>query len=116
MNINNIGLILLNSINKNTTENKKIFLNDIKKYKDEKEKEQNKLLEDISYYIANYENKREENKTLYNEYIQRRFSLYNKWMETKKKLDLDNLFKLQKPPYNDVLDIYTKKRPKTNLK
>ena len=115
-NINNIGLLLLNSINKNTPENKNTFMKNIKNYKDNKEKEHNQLLQDISYYTANYESKRDVNNSLYEEYLNKRFPLYKKWMNSKKKIDLDNLFKLQKPKYNDIPDIYTKIKPRTLLK
>ena len=116
MNINNIGLFLLNSINKNNTDNKNNFLKVVKKYKEKKEDEQNKLLEDISYYRSNYESKRDQNNTLYDEYLQKRFGLYKKWHDSKKKIDLDNIFKLNRPPFYDVPEIYTKNRPRTKLK
>lgn len=115
-NINNIALLLLDSINKNSLENKTTFMKNIKIYKEKKEKEHNQLLEDINYYTAKYENKRNENNTLYEEYLNKRFPLYKKWLNSKKKVDLDNLFKLQKPNFNDIPDIYTKIKPRTLLK
>jgi hypothetical protein len=39
-----------------------------------------------------------------------------KWKKSKNVLDLDNLVKLDRPPFEDIPDIYTKKRPKTKLK
>ncbi len=115
-NINNIALSLLDSINKNTPENKTTFMRNIKTYKDIKEMEHNQMLEDINYYTTKYENKRNENNTLYEEYLNKRFPLYKKWLDSKKKVDLDNLFKLKKPEFNNVPDIYTKIKPKTLLK
>lgn len=116
MDINNIGLLLINSINKNNPENKNKFIKVIKNYNDIKEEKHNQLLEDISYYISKYENKRDQNKTLYEEYIQKRFNLYKKWKDSKNKVNLENLFKLKQPNYDDIPDIYTKTRPKNKLK
>ena len=62
MTINDIGLLLIKSINNNNAENKLKFLKTSKIYKDKKEENYNKTLEDISYYIATYENKRNLNK------------------------------------------------------
>ena len=116
MTINDIGFLLLKSMNNNSPENKVKFLKVSKVFKDKKEEDYNKTLEDISHYIATYENKRSLNTSLYDEYISRRFSLYMKWKKSKNVLDLDNLVKLDRPPFEDIPDIYTKKRPKTKLK
>ena len=116
MTINAIGLLLIKSINNNSSENKAMFLKTTKKYNDKKEDDYNKNLEDISYYISTYENKRNNYKKIYDEYLSKRFNLYMKWKKSKNVLDLDNLMKLSRPPYEEVPDIYTKKRPKTNLR
>jgi len=116
MTINDIGFLLLKSMNNNSPENKVKFLKISKVFKDKNEEDYNKTLEDISNYIATYENKRNQNRTLYDEYLTKRFNLYMKWKKSKNVLDLDNLVKLDRPPYEDIPDIYTKKRPKTKLK
>jgi len=114
--INKIGLLITKSINKNNSENKMKLLKIIEDYKNKKEDIHNKTIEDISYYLATYENKRNENRNLYNEYLERRFVLYKKWYNSKNKLDLDNLFKLEKPNFEEIPEIYTKKRPNSYLK
>ncbi len=116
MTINDIGFLLLKSMNNNSPENKVKFLKISKVFKDKNEEDYNKTLEDISNYIATYENKRNQNRTLYDEYLTKRFNLYMKWKKSKNVLDLDNLVKLDRPPYDDIPDIYTKKKPKTKLK
>ena len=116
MTINDIGFLLLKSMNNNSPENKVKFLKVSKVFKDKNEEDYNKTLEDISNYIATYENKRNQNRTLYDEYLTKRFNLYMKWKKSKNVLDLDNLVKLDRPPFEDIPDIYTKKRPKTKLK
>lgn len=116
MTINDIGFLLLKSMNNNSPENKVKFLKTVKIYKDKKEEDYNKTLEDISNYIATYENKRSQNKNLYDEYLSNRFNLYMKWKKSKNVLDLDNLLKYDRPPYEEIPDIYTKKKPKTKLK
>jgi len=116
MTINDIGFLLLKSMNNNSPDNKVKFLKISKVFKDKNEEDYNKTLEDISNYIATYENKRNQNRTLYDEYLSKRFNLYMKWKKSKNVLDLDNLVKLDRPPYEDIPDIYTKKRPKTKLK
>jgi hypothetical protein len=116
MTINDIGLLLIKSINNNSSENKTTFLKTTKVYKDKNEEDYNKNLEDISYYISKYENKRNEYRNLYDEYLSKRFNLYMKWKKSKNVLDLDNLIKLNRPHYEEVPDIYTKKRPKINLR
>jgi len=117
MNINKIGLSLLNCIRINNDVNKNIFLNkDIKDLREYNEKKHNKYLEDISFYISNYENKRNENTTIYEEYLNRRFGLYKQWLDNK---NIDNLHKLvnfPRPELNDVPDIYTKQRIVSSLK
>ena len=72
MNLNDFGLSLLDCINKNNVENKKKFMKNINEYKDKNEMLHNQYLEDISYYISNYENKRIENQNLYDEYLNKR--------------------------------------------
>jgi len=116
MTINDIGFLLLKSMNNNIPENRMKFLKKTKVFKDKKEEEYNKNLEDISHYLATYENKRNQYRTLYDEYLSKRFALYSKWKKSKNVLDLDNLLKLERPPYEEIPDIYTKKRPVTKLK
>lgn len=115
MNINNIGILLLNSINRNNSENKFKFIKEVDNYNKKKNDDNDKLAEDLNYYTANYENKRDENNSLYNEYIQKRFALYKNYIDSKRKIDLDNLFKLKTPVYNNIPDIYTKKQPRVFL-
>lgn len=116
MNINNIGVLLINSINKNSPENKTKFLKEVKSYNTDKANEAAKIASDLNFYVTNYENKRDSTNSLYTEYIQRRFELYKKWIDSKKKVDLENLFKLKQPEFNIIPDIYTKKRPRVFFK
>lgn len=116
MTINDIGYLLIKSINNNSSENKAKFLRKTQVFKDKKEENYNITLEDISHYITTYENKRMQFKTLYDEYLSKRFDLYMKWKKSKNVLDLDNLIKLERPPFEEIPDIYTKKRPMTKLK
>jgi hypothetical protein len=114
--INDIGLQLLKSINKNDSDNKKIFILKLNEYNKNKKKDEDKFAEDFKFYLDNYENKRKMNDTLYGEYLQKRFPLYKKWLESKKKPDLENLFKLKNINYVPVPDIYTKTKPNSLLK
>jgi len=116
MNINNIGILLINSINKNSPENKTKFLKEVNSFNATKSKEAAKLMSDLNYYVTNYENKRDSSNSLYTEYIQKRFALYKKWIDSKKKVDLENLFKLKQPEFNVIPEIYTKKRPQVFFK
>jgi hypothetical protein len=116
MELNKIGLLLINSIHKNNTENKNNFFKSTKNFKDRQEMAHNKYLEDISYYISHYEKKRNENKNLYDEYLAKRFILYKNWKDSKQINDLNKLLKLDMPKFEEVPDIYTKKRPKSLLK
>ena len=77
MELNNIGFLLINSINKNNDVNKRNLMKNIKDYNDNQENKYNNNLEDISYYLSTYENKRNENRYLYDEYVQKRLILYN---------------------------------------
>jgi len=116
ININDIAFQLLKSINKNDSDNKKIFISKLNEYNKNKKKENDKLIEDFNYYIENYENKRKMNDTIYGEYLQKRFPLYKKWLESRKKPDLENLFKLKTINYVPISEIYTKTRPRILLK
>lgn len=114
--LNIIGLLLINSLNKNNAENKKTLITYINKYNEEKEKKINDNIEENTYYLVNYDNIREKNKLLYNEYLQKRLDLYNEWKENKTNNNLIKLLNLNKPIIEEIPDIYTKKRLKTLLK
>ncbi len=116
MNLNDFGLSLLDCVNKNNVENKKKFMKNINEYKDKNEKLHNQYLEDISFYISNYENKRIENQNLYDEYLNRRFFLYKQWMENKSIGNLQKLLAFPRPELTEVPEIYTKKRIISKLK
>ncbi len=116
MEINKIGLFLIDSINKNNNENKNKFMKIIKNFKDNQEIKHNENLEDLSYYLANYENKRNENKSLYDEYIHKRFLLYNQWINRRNNSNLIKLLNFPKLELEEVPEIYTKKRFKNMLK
>ena len=72
--------------------------------------------DNISYYLSTYENKRNENRYLYDEYVQKRLILYNKWNTTKNNTDLIKLLYFSKLNLEEIPEIYTKKRYKTMLK
>jgi len=114
--LNNFGLLLLDSIYKNNSENKKNFMKNINEYNDKNEKLHNQYLNDISFYISNYENKRIENQNLYDEYLNKRFSLYKQWIDNKSIGNLQKLLAFPRPELIEVPEIYTKKRIISNLK
>lgn len=114
--LNSFGLLLLNSINRNNGENKRSFINYVNKYKDDKEKINNSNLEDMTSYLANYDNKREQNNSIYDEYLQKRFHLYNQWRDNKTNTNLIKLLYFNKPVLEEVPDVYTKTRFKSLLK
>jgi len=116
MNVNKIGLLLINCINNNNNVNKNIFIKNINEYRDYKETLHNKYLDDLSYYISNYENKRIKNNNLYNEYLQKRFNLYKQWLDNKNIGNLHNLISLERPELEEIPNIYTKKRLLSKLK
>jgi hypothetical protein len=116
MNFNKFGLSLLDCVNNNNGENKKIFMKNINEYRDKKEELHNQYLEDISYYISNYENKRIENQNLYQDYLNRRFLLYKQWKDNKTIGNLQQLISFPRPELNEVPEIYTKKRIISKLK
>lgn len=116
MNLNGFGLLLLDCVNKNNAENKKMFMKNINEYKDKKENLHNQYLEDISYYISNYENKRVENQNLYDEYLNKRFFLYKQWMDNKTIGNLQKLLAFPRPELTEIPEIYTKKRIISKLK
>lgn len=116
MNSNNIGLLLLDCVNKNNMENKKMFIKKVDEYRNKKEDLHNQYLEDISYYISNYENKRIENDNIYQEYLQKRFILYKQWMDNKTIGNLQKLLAFPRPEIKEIPEIYTKKRTISKLK
>jgi hypothetical protein len=116
MKINDIGLLLIMAINNNILLNKNKLILSIENYnKSEKEKENNEIKKKEFYQIT-YEQKREEDKIIYNEYINNRLLLYNKWQKTRNIEDLENLINYKLPPLNLVNDIYTSDLKKSKLK
>jgi len=116
MRLNDFGLLLTSAID-NTNPNAKkelISLSDkenrLKIFKEEKENKR------IEYYKNTFENKRENDKKLYEEYLEHRKILYNKWRETKGIGDLQELITYKLPEISDIPEIYTSDIKKSKLK
>ena len=104
----NFGLLLTNTMNdKNIVDAKRRFLTKINKYKQDKEKEQDDILEKINYYNNRFQKKRDMNDETYINYIQSFTQLKDNWIKSNKENDLEKLKNLKKPDLINVEDIYT---------
>ena len=104
----NFGLLLTNTMNdKNIVDAKRRFLTKLNKYKQDKEKEQDDILEKINYYNNRFQKKRDMNDETYINYIQSFTQLKDNWIKSNKENDLEKLKNLKKPDLINVEDIYT---------
>lgn len=104
----NFGILLTKTINdKNIIDSKRIFITKINKYKENKDKEEDDILEKINYYNNYYQKKRENNDETYMNYIQSFTELKDNWIKSNKENDLERLKNLKKPDLIYVEDIYT---------
>jgi hypothetical protein len=116
MKLNDFGILLTSAINNTNPNAKKEILINSEKYRiilNEYQKKEN-IKKD--FYINNYENIREQNRIIYDEYIINREILYNKWKETKGIADLENLIIYKFPDMQIIDEIYTKEIKKSKLK
>lgn len=116
MRLNDLGLLLITAIHNNAQKNKDIFLTNVEKHKKNVINNNDIILKKQNFYLVNYEQKRNENNTLYEEYIHNRLLLLNKWKNTNKIQDLQLLVNYQKPIFHDIDDIYTYDIIKSKLK
>lgn len=116
MKLNELGLLLIIAIHNNAQKNKDILLTNVEKYKKNVANNNDLILRKKNFYLVNYEQKRNENNMLYDEYIHNRLLLLNKWKNTNKIQDLQFLVNYQKPDFHDVDDIYTYNIIKSKLK
>jgi hypothetical protein len=116
MKLNNLGLLLIAAIHNNTQKNKDALISSAEKHKKNIANNNDLILKRKEFYLKNYEQKRNENNTLYEEYIHNRLQLLNKWKNTNKIQDLQLLVNYQKPIFHDVDDIYTYNIIKSKLK
>jgi hypothetical protein len=116
MKLNDFGILLTSAINNTNPNAKKEILINSEKHRITLNEYQKKENIKKDFYINNYENIREQNRTIYDEYIANREILYNKWKETKKIVDLENLIAYKLPDMQLIDEIYTKDIKKTNLK
>jgi len=107
MKLNELGLLLIIALHNNAEKNKDILLANVEKHKKNVANNNDLILRKKNFYLVNYEQKRNENDTLYDEYIHNRLLLSNKWKNTNKIQDLQLLVNYQKPVFHDVDDIYT---------
>jgi len=114
--INNLGLLLINTINNNTPTNKNKLFIGITNYKKDLQKKQDFIKKQKDNYINNYEQKRNEDKINYDEYLHNRNLLFNKWKKTKNPIDLQTLLSYKLPELYNVDNIYTYDIKKSNLK
>ena len=85
-----LGLLLTSTINdKNIIDAKKKFINTIKKYKDEKDKEHDDISDKIIFYNNNFQKKRDINDEIYMNYINTFTDLKDNWIKSKKENDLE---------------------------
>lgn len=104
----NFGILLTKTINDNNIiDSKKNFIKKINKYKQDKEKEQDDILEKINYYNNRFQKKRDMNDETYMNYIQSFRQLKDNWIKSNKENDLEKLKNLKKPDLINVEDIYT---------
>jgi hypothetical protein len=104
----NFGLLLTSTINdKNSIDSKRNFLKKLDKYKEEKIKENDELIEKKNSYNLNYQKKREYNDELYINYLQTYINYKENWLKSNKEIDLEKLKNLKKPNIIDVDDIFT---------
>ena len=104
----NFGILLTKTINDNNIiDSKKNFIKKINKYKQDKEKEQDDILEKINYYNNRFQKKRDMNDETYINYIQSFTQLKDNWIKSNKENDLEKLKNLKKPDLINVEDIYT---------
>ena len=104
----NFGILLTKTINDNNIiDSKKNFIKKINKYKQDKEKEQDDILEKINYYNNRFQKKRDMNDETYMNYIQSFGQLKDNWIKSNKENDLEKLKNLKKPDLINVEDIYT---------
>ena len=103
-----LGLLLTSTINdKNIIDAKKKFINTIKKYKDEKDKEHDDISDKIIFYNNNFQKKRDINDEIYMNYINTFTDLKDNWIKSKKENDLEKLKNLKKPELIMIDDIYS---------
>lgn len=104
----NFGILLTKTINDNNIiDSKKNFIKKINKYKENKEQEQDDILEKINYYNNRFQKKRDMNDETYINYIQSFTQLKDNWIKSNKENDLEKLKNLKKPDLINVEDIYT---------
>jgi len=116
MKLNDLGLLFIMAIHNNSQKHKDLFLSNIEKHKKNVTQNNDIIMKKKEFYITNYEQKRNENNTNYEEYIHNRLLLYNKWKNTNKLQDLQKLVNYPKPNFYDVNDIYTYNIIKSKLK
>jgi hypothetical protein len=105
--VHNLGLLLTQVINNNSSQNKATLLTSIHNFKTKQQLEQEKLIKNRDYYHTNFILKRLENDTNYNEYIHNRSLLFKEWQRNKSLANLDKLMNYKLPQINLVPDIYT---------
>jgi hypothetical protein len=104
----NFGLLLTSTINdKDNINAKKKFLMNLNKYREDKLKEQDDILNKMNYYNNHYQKKRENNDEIYLNYIQTFTELKENWIKSNKENDLEKLKNLNKPILLNIDDIYT---------
>ena len=104
----NFGLLLTSTINdKNSIDSKRNFLKKLDKYKEEKIKEIDELIEKKNSYNLNYQKNREYYVELYINYLQTYINYKENWLKSNKEIDLEKLKNLKKPNIIDVDDIFT---------
>lgn len=116
MKLNDFGILLTSAINNTNPNTKKEIILNSEKHRKINIEYQDKDNKKKEYYLNNYENIREQNRVLYDEYLANRQLLYNKWNDTKNITDLQNLITYKLPNMKIVEDIYTKDIKKSNLK
>jgi response regulator RpfG family c-di-GMP phosphodiesterase len=107
MKLHDLGLLLITAIHNNTQKNKDIFLTNVEKHKKNVVNTNDVILKQKEFYLVNYEQKRNENNTIYDEYIHNRLLIFNKWKNTNKIQDLQKLVNYQRPVLQDIDEIYT---------
>jgi len=106
--VSELGFSLLNYIdNSEDLAAKANLLKLLDDYKNNKNKENDELINAITLYNVKYEQPRNENNINYENYYSSREILYNKWKESNELKDLINLVNLLPPDIKYVPDIYT---------
>lgn len=117
MKLNDFGLLLTSAINNTNPIAKQEIIAISEKQKSLNMKNIETENKKNEYYMNTYQYKRENNRIIYDEYVAKRRVLYQKWSDSNKIGDLQQLVSYKLPDTIEIIeDIYTRDIKKSKLK